>query len=1396
MTGAQLTGLSGDPGNFTAKVEQEPRYIDLEKCTACGECAKVCPIPLPSDYDAGMMKRRAAYKRYAQAIPSAYAIEKEGRSPCKAACPAGISVQGYVNLIAQGRYAEALAVIRRDNPFPVVCGRVCPHPCEDECARGQVDQPIAIRELKRFAAEWEVAQGEMALPDVKPPRDERVAVIGSGPAGLTAAYYLALEGFVVTVFESGSKAGGMLRMGIPDYRLPQHLLDYEIDYIKSVGVDIRFNQALGADFTIESLRADGYKAIFMGMGAHHCLSLGVEGEDARGAMPGVEFLREVGLGRTEPPGRKVVVVGGGNVAVDSARTALRLGAKKVTILYRRTRKEMPAWEEEIDETLEEGINIEFLAAPLRFLKRGEKLIGVEAIRMEMGSADESGRRRPVPIEGSNYVIECDAALMSIGQEPDLECLDDACALELSPRNCLSADPLTLQTGEPDIFAGGDAVLGPATAIEAIAQGKEAAISIRRFIDGEDLAEGREKNWKTAWPETGGIKKKARKHPPMADPMERIQGFGEVMGPMDESAARAEAGRCLACGRCAECLLCEPACLAGAVVHSEEGRSLELQVGAVILAPGADTFDPLKLGNDYLYGQHKGVLTSLEFERILSPSGPYMGHLVRPGDEAEPQSIAWIQCVGSRNVKPGANSYCSSVCCMYAIKQAVVAAEHAGADLNCTIFNMDMRTFGKDYELYYNRAKDQGVNFVKARVHTIYDDQDSGGVRIEYATEDGEARMAKFDMAVLSVGLEACGQVKQTALSLGIELTDHGFPAGGPFSAVNTNKPGIYACGIFSGPKDIPASVTEASAAAAAAGAGLAPARHSQELLPQLPLERDVQGEEPRVGVFVCSCGINIAGVVDVPQVKEYAATLPGVIHTEQGLFTCSQDMQEIIKARIEEHRLNRLVVAACSPKTHEPIFRETMINAGLNKYLFEMANIRNHNSWVHGDDPALATEKAKDLVRMAVARVSTLAPLSEDSVPVTPKALVIGGGPAGMTSALNLAEQGFESILVERNSVLGGFARNLHHTIEGADIPLMLDDLIQKVETHPLIDVMLDAKVTGFTGYGGNFQSQITTGGGSVHDFNHGAVVVATGAVEYQPTEYLYGQDPRVMTQVELSHKLVEGGAGDWDMALMIQCVGSRNEEHPNCSRICCQNAIKNALAIKAANPECVVGVIYRDLRTYGLMEEYYTEAREKGVLFFRYTPEEPPMVEREGDGLLVRFKDHVTGREVQANPDALILSAGMRAQAIDELAGVLKLPRTMDGYLLEAHAKLRPVDLSADGVFICGTSHGPKLVGETLTQALAASSRAATLLSQTELSLSPVKSRVEPEKCASCLVCVLSCPYGVPRINDDGVSEIDAALCRGCGICAAECPAKAIQLSWYEDDQILCQVEAALENI
>ena len=1379
---------------------QRPRFVDLAKCTSCGECAKVCPIELQNEYNLGLDLRKAAYKTYAQAIPGAYAISKQDQSPCKVACPAGIAVQGYVNLVAAGRYAEALAVIRRENPLPVVCGRVCTHPCEEACARGQVDQPIAIRDLKRFLTDWEAQHQAFTPPEPKPARDQKVAVIGAGPAGLTCAWYLALEGFAVTIFEASPVTGGMLRLGIPDYRLPAAVLDYEIDCIKSLGIQIQTGVAFGHDITWPRLQAQGFEALFMGVGAHQCLTLGVPGEDLPGVRPGVAFLRQAALGQAACPGQRVVVVGGGNVAMDSARTALRLGSREVTILYRRTQAEMPAYEEEIVEALEEGIKIEFLAAPLRFIAdQSGRVSQVEVMRMELGEPDASGRRRPVPIPGSEYSMPIDGALAAIGQEPDLACLDDTCRLDLGQRNCLQADPLTLQTSLPQIFAGGDAVLGPASAVQAIAQGKQAAISITRFLDGQDLAQGRETKGVAHYPQTEGVELKQRSHPAHLDPAARAASWDEVAQTLSQEQALEEATRCLCCAGCAECLLCEGACLAGAVDHQQQPSTRELAVGAVVLAPGFDAFDPSILGDDYRHGLNPDVVTSMEFERMLSPTGPTQGHLVCPSTGQEPQKIAWLQCVGSRDSNRCANGYCSAVCCMYAIKQTMVAKEHAKHDLDCAVFNMDIRTHGKDYEKYYNRARDQdGTRFIKARVHTVFDQLGGQpGARLEYMGEDGQGQVESFDLVVLSVGLEPARSARELATRLGLDLTKYNFAATQPFAPVATSRPGVLVCGCFQGPKDIPSSVTEASAAAAAAGALLSPAKFSATKVKEVPPQREVAGEEPRVGVFVCKCGINIAGVVDVPAVTRYAAGLPQVVHADDGLFVCSQDVQEQMKAAIAEHRLNRVVVASCSPKTHEAIFMDTLQDVGLNQYLFAMANIRNHDSWVHGDHPQEATDKAKDLVRMAVARVTTLKPLAGERVPVNPRCLVVGGGVAGMTAALTLGDMGFEVVLVEREPALGGFANQLVHTIEGADVRQLVADLTARVEEHPQVQALTQAVITNFNGFKGNFTTELVVGPGMYErKISHGAIIMATGASEYQPSEWFYGQSDRVLTQTELSRRLEEHGAQGLDTVVMIQCVGSRNAENPNCSRICCQSAVKNALAIKQANPAALVAVLYRDIRTYGVLEDYYTQARQAGVLFFRFEQDQPPQVEMEGARLTVSFMDPVLGRPVRLTPDLLALSAGMRPIDTEELASIIKLGRNPEGYLIEAHVKLRPVDMACEGIYVCGSAHGPKLLSEAMAQALAAAGRAAGLLSQKELLLSPITSRVDPDKCATCLVCVLACPFGVPRINEERTSYIDPALCRGCGICAAECPAKAIELSWYEDDQIMTQVQALLEGV
>ncbi|MBN1106958.1 MAG: CoB--CoM heterodisulfide reductase iron-sulfur subunit A family protein, partial [Deltaproteobacteria bacterium] len=846
--------------------------------------------------------------------------------------------------------------------------------------------------------------------------------------------------------------------------------------------------------------------------------------------------------------------------------------------------------------------------------------------------------------------------------------------------------------------------------------------------------------------------------------------------------------------------CVEACGPGAVTletHRQVAESEEIEVGSIILAPGFQPFDPSPF-EAYRYARHPNVVSSMEFERILSASGPTMGHLVRPSDGREPKAIAWLQCVGSRDINNCDHGYCSSVCCMYAVKEAVIAKEHAKGDLDCAVFFMDMRTYGKDFESYYDDAREKrGVRFIRSRVHTVDPVEESGDLLLKYADERGDYREERFDMVVLSVGMESPPDVMGLAGKLGIDLTEGGFCQTDPFRPVATSREGVYVCGAFQGPKDIPQSVMEASAGACAAGIDLRDARWSETKTRETPDEVDVSNAEPSIGVFICNCGTNIGGVVDVPALVQYASTLPHVAYVEKNLFTCAQDTQDRMKNLIREHNLNRVVVAACSPRTHEPLFQETLQACGLNKYLFEMANIRNQNSWVHSGDPAAATDKAKDLVRMAVARVALLKPLRAKKVPINRRGLVIGGGVSGMTAALGLAEQGFEVVLVEKEAQLGGLSMQLTQTIEGVRIPDRVLELMDLVSRHEKIQVLMEALIVGFSGFKGNFTTEILIGPAMYErKVDHGVLILATGGVAYEPHEHLYGRDSRILTQIELARRLEDGGAEDLRNVVMIQCVGSRDKDYPNCSRVCCQSAVKNAIHIKELNPEAEVHVLYRDIRTYGQLEYFYRKARELGVHFFRFRQEAPPQVSISDDRLCVTFRDLVLQRDFRVQADLAVLSTGMRPADTEELASILKVARNRDGYFMEAHVKLRPVDMDNDGIYVCGTAHGPKLISESVAQAMAAVARAATFLSQTEITLSVVTAKVDQERCASCLICVRACPYGVPRINKQGVSEIDEALCRGCGICAAECPAKAIELNWYEDDQVMSKVDALLEGV
>jgi heterodisulfide reductase subunit A len=821
---SEVEDVSGFIGNFKVKVRRKSRYIE-ESCTGCGECETVCPVDVPNEWDVGTKTRKAIYRPFPQAVPITYCIDKYDRAPCVQTCPAGTNVQGYVTLVGAGRHREAFDLIMEKIPLPGTLGRICPAPCEKDCRRAEVDEALAIRDLKRFAAD-RVDLSELTLPQIEN-RPEKVAVIGSGPAGLTVAYYLRLKGYRITIFEALPKLGGMLRVGIPDYRLPPDILDNEINYILKHGIEIRTGIRFGADLSLEDLRQEGFAAVFLGIGAHDSIRLHIPGEDrTEGVVDALAFLKAANLGSGAIPGKRVIVIGGGNVAIDAARVAKRLGAEQVTVVYRRSEREMPAYPEEIQGAREEGIEFSYLTAPVGIHCQNGAVTGFEGIHTELGPPDVSGRRRPVPVEGSEFVIACDAVIPAIGQRIDTSCSALEPDLELTSKNTLRVNPHTFQTSIPDVFAAGDAVTGPATVVEAVAAGHKVVAAMHRFIRDGNLdtytaewveVEPGGMDWREIPQEITTVPRVSAEH---LDPAVRVNNFDEVDRSFSEEAARKEAARCVSCGGCCECKLCMSVCEAKAINHAMQDTVEEIEVGSIIVATGFDPLDPAPM-QQYGYGKYANVFTNLEFERLSNATGPTGGKLLKRDlndrfkyTEA-PKRVAILHCIGSRDINY--HEYCSRTCCMYALKYAHLLKDKCGHDTEVYNFYIDMRCFGKGYEEFYKRVQTEGVRMVRGKASRVEEKDGMLSVTAEDTLSDRMITVA-VDMVILCTAMEARSDANAVSRIFGISIGSDGFfqEEHPKLEPVSTPTSGVFLAGACQGPKDIPDTVAQAKGAAAEA----------------------------------------------------------------------------------------------------------------------------------------------------------------------------------------------------------------------------------------------------------------------------------------------------------------------------------------------------------------------------------------------------------------------------------------------------------------------------------------------------------------------------------------------------------------------------------------------------
>ena len=1405
LTSAELTQLSGTPGAFRARITQHPRFVDPATCTTCGECVPVCPVTIADTYNEGLSKRKAIGKLYQLAIPPTFAVVKNGHSPCKRACPLHTSVQGALDLIAAGRFAEAYAIATEANPLPSICGRVCDLACESACTRGEVDEPLAIASLLRFANEWGLEHGTPPSATVR--YDERVAVIGAGPAGLAAARELALLGYRVTVFEAQPEPGGTLRYAVPEYRLPKAALASDIARIVALGVEIRTGQMAGRDFTLNGLLSEssGYRAVLLAVGLQHAQRAALPGNQLDGVVAAPDLpVSEPESSATPVAARRVVVVGDDAQAVDSARTCLRLGAASVLLMSEGSATTSLGLAQLRAAAAREGVTITSDLTAVEIVGE-DRVTGVRARRHPAGqSGANGGPDSPATgkLEEAAELVEipCDLVVLPVARQLANEIAQSDPKLDIRDGR-IALDEATMATSRPGIFAAGAAAFGQAhTPVEAIATGRQAARGIHNYLRGEQLVAVRDSLMDEARPSQATLDHvvhSSRLSPPPT-PQGTQLSWQEAARGFSPDAARTEAQRCLDCAVCGECNACVTACGPGALRHGARDQVLEREVGAVVAAIGFDG-DDLERYAELGYGRYQNVISSFALERLLSLNGPTFGDLRRPSDNAHPRRVAFIQPWASE----ATSSASGHLAGLYATKEAMLAAERLG-EVECDVFLNDLPAAGKGLNDFSARAEHAGVRSIVGQPSSVEEDGDTGDLIVRWIDAEDQQHTQRYDLVVLSVGLRPPRAAAALSATLGIDLDGDGFCATDPLTPVRTSRAGVFVAGAFSGPRDIPSTTAQASAAAAEVMIALADSRGTR--LPaskSFPAERDVSEEPVRIGAFICRCSATDDRVVNSAETTRYASSLPDVVFATTLDFACLPEGLARIRQAIAEQQLNRVVVAGCSPRSKEGVLQGALRGAGLNPFLLEMANIREHVAWPHKDQPEQATEKAQRLVRAAVMRARLLSPLHRSAAHYRSEVLVLGGGLAGMTAALALADMGHTVHLVEQGDQLGG--RALHPVLpadEARRVRQHVTALRDRLQAHDGVHVYQHTQLAAMQGFSGAFTSTLVEADGRRLHVEHGATIVATGACQERPQIYGLGTNPSVVTHVDVVRMLDEGDPS-LAQARRVGIVAAAQQGAVRCTDASCRALVATALRLAADDPlrQVTVWLPAEPGRTAFLEKNAAVDrARTAGVAFVPLSTNHLPPVRLTG-GTVVYADSAASDEPVEPTVDLLVLvTPTVPSPGTEELASLLRVTLTDDGFFsvsdraLHPEAHLRPIDFTREGIFVCGEANGTQSISETLSQAYGAAARAAALLSQPARMVGGSVSEVDQGTCITCLTCVRVCPIGVPVIDRQAQKAyIEPRLCKGCGICVSQCPVHAITLHHATNPQLLATQEALL---